>query len=204
MIDERRDLLERLEHFSLSPNKILDLDGQLTTTDDALRRRFPAAQIIATRATQTSDAATSSFVVDTLLTLWRRLRGRAPPVEWRSMNDDRIPLEDHSVDLLLALRFAPGIDTLDAALLEARRVVVPGGLFLFTTLGAGSGPNRPDMHDLGSALMRAGFVEPVLDIDRRENSAEELIHVATFAGADRARSERAETLVPFPSLSSRR
>ena len=37
------------------------------------------------------------------------------------------------------------------------------------------------MHDIGSALGRAGFAEPVLDVDRLGDV--EVIQVAAFAGA---------------------
>ena len=70
----------------------------------------------------------------------------------------------------------------DAVFSECRRVLAPHGLFCFTSLGpdtlfelraawaevdANSRVHRfIDMHDLGDALVRAGFAAPVLDVER--------------------------------------
>jgi malonyl-CoA O-methyltransferase len=69
-------------------------------------------------------------------------------------------------------------------LAEARRVLKPGGLFAFSTFGpdtlkelraawaAADGYSHVnrflDLHDVGDALVRAGFAEPVLDVERVE------------------------------------
>jgi malonyl-CoA O-methyltransferase len=70
----------------------------------------------------------------------------------------------------------------DAVFQEIRRVLKPGGLLTFTTLGPdtlrelreGWRKIDPytrvhrfiDMHDIGDALMRAGLAEPVMDTER--------------------------------------
>ncbi|MFM7708200.1 MAG: hypothetical protein ACKO9D_09315, partial [Gammaproteobacteria bacterium] len=64
---------------------------------------------------------------------------------------------------------------------------------------------------LGAALARAGFVEPVLDVDRHRTSdgaAIEVIHAAAFAGEARRRGAgdvtAAETLIPLDGIGRRR
>jgi malonyl-CoA O-methyltransferase len=100
---------------------------------------------------------------------------------------ERLPLPTGSVDLLVSNCMLQWSDP-DAAFAEFRRVLAPRGLLSFTTLGpdslrelraawAGSvrrGDLEPevrvmrfiDMHDLGDALVRAGFAAPVLDVER--------------------------------------
>ena len=70
---------------------------------------------------------------------------------------------------------------LNAVLLEAKRVLKPGGLFVFTTFGpdtlkelriswaAADESNHVnrfiDMHDIGDALLHDGFAEPVMEAE---------------------------------------
>ena len=97
---------------------------------------------------------------------------------------ERLPLGDGSVDLILSNLMLQWCDELAAPLAEARRVLAPGGLFACSTLGPDtlhelraawaevdddSHVNRfLDLHDVGDALVRAGFAEPVLDVERGE------------------------------------
>jgi malonyl-CoA O-methyltransferase len=226
------ELLERLDHFAPEPRVVLDLGGGVTAdARDALRRRFPAARILVTgplgsAAGRTADGLTDAAdriiaphgLVRRALGALRRLLGAAPEPERIDATPDRLPLADGCVDLALGHWLAPGIGSLDAVLAELRRVLVPGGLFLWTTPGLGASPEPIDLHDLGGALARAGFLEPVLDVDRhdahtattRDSGAVcEVIHAAAFAGATRrvaggvAVGGAGETLVPIGTLRRR-
>jgi malonyl-CoA O-methyltransferase len=93
-----------------------------------------------------------------------------------------LPFESSSIDLLFTNLMLQWVDPPDLALTEMRRVLRPGGLLLASSFGPetlqelraawaavddGVHVNRfVDVLDLGSALQRAGFIEPVLDVDR--------------------------------------
>jgi len=218
--DEARiELLSRLEHFALQPRTLLDLDGAVTDADDGvLRRRFPQARIIVSSSAGNREAGAAGTavghgvqamnVVDQVQQWWRRLRrGAGAPLERIWAEPVSLPLPQGSVDVALGHWLMPGVETLDAVLTEIRRCLVPGGLFLWTSAGPVPGEpsvaNALDMHDLGSALARAGFIEPVLDVDRYPGARFEVIHAAAFAG-EAVRPTPAEVVVPLELLRRRR
>ena len=209
----RTELFERLAHFAPAPRAVLDIGGGATGSggidDGTLRRSLPAARIIVTHPAGRAPPAPQTTVLATLRRWWP---GAVPPVERIEAAPERLPLADGSIDLVLAHWLAPGVEALDGVLTELRRVLAPGGLFLWTTPGVGGASGVAiDMHDLGSALARAGFLEPVLDIDRHRSpdgeGVIEVIHAAAFAGEARRppRPGRpaGETVVPLGTLRRR-
>jgi len=94
----------------------------------------------------------------------------------------RLPLRTASVDLVFSNLMLQWCSDPDAVFSECRRVLKPGGLLTYTTFGPDTllelrrawstvdgltHVNRfIDMHDLGDAMVRAGFAEPVMDVDR--------------------------------------
>jgi malonyl-CoA O-methyltransferase len=93
---------------------------------------------------------------------------------------ERLPLASASAGLEWSNLALQWCNELDLAFAEAQRVLQPGGLFMFSTLGpdtlkelrAAAGSDHVhvsrfiDMHDIGDALVRAGFSAPVLDVER--------------------------------------
>ena len=94
---------------------------------------------------------------------------------------EQMPLAPASVELVCSNLALPWVGRPDAALQEFHRVLARGGLLMFTTLGpdtltelrAALGPAGvhaihpfADMHDIGDLLVRSGFADPVMDMER--------------------------------------
>jgi malonyl-CoA O-methyltransferase len=164
------ELLSRLEPFRFQPDVVLDLGCGTGRATAALKRRYPRAQVLALDLApgMLREAARHQK----LLRRFARICGDAAC----------LPLADASVDLVFSSLMLQWCEPLDAALLEIRRVLKPGGFLCFSTLGPDtlvelrtawaavddySHVNRfTDMHDVGEALVRSGLSEPVLDVDR--------------------------------------
>ena len=175
----RAELLERLGHFALSPAVVVDAGAGMAPATAQLARLYPQAVVVAFDLAQgmLAQAAARLALRD------RVFGGRfGHPFERVCGDVHRLPFANGSVQLVFSNLMLQWSDDLDAALREIRRVLAPGGLFTFTSFGPdtlrelreawaavdGEAHVNPfvDMHDLGSALARAGFAEPVLDVDR--------------------------------------
>jgi malonyl-CoA O-methyltransferase len=93
-----------------------------------------------------------------------------------------LPLADGSVDLVFSNLMLPCCESPPAVLAEVGRVLRHPGLFSFTTFGPDTlrelrsawaevdrhshVPDFQDMHNIGDALLQAGFAEPVVDAER--------------------------------------
>ena len=160
-------LMERLEFVRDEPVRVVDLGSGTGYCCEALKRRFPEAEVIGLDA---------SFAMSRAL---GRRANAAYPIEAVCADLSLLPFASCSVDLLLSnLAFQWSGDF--RRLFEGfRHILRPGGMLLFSTLGpdsltefksaAGLEESRnslrnfPDMHDVGDALLAAGFSEPVMD-----------------------------------------
>jgi malonyl-CoA O-methyltransferase len=167
---EVRDLLlERLQLTVLEPRLILDAGAGTGIASRELKRRYPKARVLAL------DSAERMLSAAAARGSWLR------PLSRVCADAARLPLADASVDLIFCNFMLPWSDA-DRLLAEFRRVLAPRGLLTFSTLGPdtlrelrsawASVDSNPrvhafiDMHDLGDALVRSGFAEPVLDVER--------------------------------------
>jgi malonyl-CoA O-methyltransferase len=166
----RQELLERLKLFKLTPQVVLDLGAGTGHGAKSLRGAYPRARVIAL------DSAPG------MLREARRRRGIFRKFACVLADAARLPLATASVDLVFSSLMLQWCDDLGRPLAEVRRVLKPGGLFAFSTFGPDtikelraawavaddySHVNRfLDLHDVGDALVRAGFAEPVLDVER--------------------------------------
>jgi len=163
-------LLERLDGVAREPRIVLDAGAGTGRGTRALSDRYPRARVIA---------------LDIAEPMARAARRRRPWFrKFHSVCADaaRLPLADASVDLVFSNLMLQWTGDPAAVFTEARRVLKPDGLLLFSSFGPDTlrelrmawaeadervHVNRfIDMHDLGDALLRCGFVNPVMDVDR--------------------------------------
>jgi malonyl-CoA O-methyltransferase len=166
------ELLERLAVFAFEPRVVLDLGAGTGRVTRELKRRYRRALVIAL------DLAPGMLrEARRHQQWWRRFE--------RVCGDAlRLPLADASVDVVFSSLMLQWCEPLDTALAECRRVLKPEGFFAFSTFGpdtlhelrgawaSADGYNHVnhfvDVHEVGDALVRAGLMEPVLDVDRVE------------------------------------
>ncbi|MGE0031776.1 MAG: malonyl-ACP O-methyltransferase BioC [Steroidobacteraceae bacterium] len=165
----RQQMIERLDWIAFTPEVIVDLGCGTGHAAAALNRRWPQARVIAVdRAPGMLQEAAR--------------REEAPRIEWLCAEAESLPLPDASADLLFCNLMLPWCDDPDAVFAEIARVLRPRGLLTFSTLGpdtlvelreawrAADDSTHvipfTDMHDIGDGLVRAGLVEPVLDVCR--------------------------------------
>jgi malonyl-CoA O-methyltransferase len=199
----RAELLDRLQFFTLQPQRVLDLGAGTCQAAADLRRRFPQAQILAVDLAEGMLRAAPRA-------RWSWRRGAVT----RICGDARaLPLAAHSVDLIYSNLMLQWCDQPQVVFGELTRVLRPGGLLLFSTLGPdtlhelraawAAADNHShvslflDLPQLGQALMRAGFAEPVLDIEQHRQhypDAHALMRELKQWGAGNAARARARGL----------
>jgi malonyl-CoA O-methyltransferase len=163
-------LLERLEYQRRPADRIVDLGCGTGHACAELKKRNRKAQVIGLDSSRAMLAQTQNR------------SGLLRPLKLICADFAELPLADRSVDLVFSnLAFQWCTDP-TALFNEIRRVLAPGGMLLFTSLGVGTlnelasawesthetARMAPfiDILELGDALMAAGFQEPVMDAER--------------------------------------
>jgi len=166
--------LERLDFIRHAPKRILDAGCGTGNAWPGLGNRYPAARVFAL------DLAPGMLRQACASLPWhQRLLRRGPAAVCGDL--ERLPLAGGSIDLALSNLALQWVNELPRAFTEMRRVLAPGGLFLFTTFGpdtlkelraAQEGTDGYphvsrfiDMHDIGDMLVEAGFADPVIDME---------------------------------------
>ena len=164
-------LMEHLLPVRIQPTRILDVGAGTGICSRLLSGQYRSARVIS---------------VDCSTPMLRVARGRAP--RWFSKHTyacgdaESLPVADASIDLLVSNLMLPSCPSQDAVLAEFNRVLTPGGLLMFSSLGPDTlrelrdswmAVDRDvhvhafiDMHDLGDALLRAGLRDVVMDTER--------------------------------------
>lgn len=163
-------LLERLDVIRLQPQHILDLGSGSGAAARQLTRRYRRARVLQ---------------LDIAHAMLRHARKRT----WRWFSRQqfvqadacRLPLAPASLDFVFSNLMLQWIDDPQQVFRELGSCLRPGGLIQFASFGpdtlqelraswaaADSAPHVNqfiDMHDLGDALVQAGFTDPVMEVE---------------------------------------
>ena len=193
-------LFARLEYIKLQPQAVLDLGAGTGYFTAELLRRYKKAQVVA-----------ADFALPMLHQAGKRRAGLFRKPGLVCADAGFLPFADESFDLVFSNLMLQWCQPPERYFAELRRVIRPNGLLLFTSFGPDTlqelrGAWREvddaihvhefqDMHDVGDALLQAGFAEPVMDMEmltltylRLKDLLLDLKGVgAAYAAADRSR-----------------
>ena len=193
-------MLTRLDVVKQIPETILDAGCGTGYCTRALARRYRRARIVGLDLAAPMAAHA------------RRAAGWFARPRFVCGDIEALPLPAASFDLIVSNLTLQWCD-LGRSLGELRRVLRPGGLLMFTSFGPDTLSELRaawrttdagvhvhaflDMHDIGDALLHAGFADPVMDVDRLTMTypgVEQVLHDLKALGASNAARGRARAL----------
>ena len=163
-------LLERLDLVKISPGLVIDIGAGTGTTARALATKYKAAKILQ---------------IDLSLPMLQQSRTRSRKLfsrqQYLCADAECLPVMTGKSDLVFSSLTLQWCNDLDRAFMESKRILSPGGLFFFATLGPDTLNELRsswslvddkshvniffDMHDIGDALVRAGMTGVVMDTE---------------------------------------
>ncbi len=202
-------LLERLELVRLTPQAILDAGCGTGGASAALLKRYRGARVTALDLSEAMLAQAGRKQK-----LFRKFQRVCADLA-------ALPLAADSQELVISNLALHWSNDLDQVVSEFARVLRPGGLLSFSTFGPDTlGQLRAawasvdnynhvnlfvDMHDIGDALIRAGFADPVLDVEHLTvtyHSLDELLRDLKATGEGNATAGRPRGLSTPRQLAS--
>ncbi len=165
-----RRLIEHLDAIRIDPARIVDLGCGTGGSFALLAERFPRAELLGVDFVPAMLSRARNRA-----SWWQRVRGTAPRLACADV--ERLPIANASASLAFSNLALPWCNA-EAVFAESSRVLAVEGLFMFATLGPdtlmelrdalgpGNVPAFTDMHDLGDALVHAGFADPVMEMER--------------------------------------
>lgn len=195
-------LIESFDQIKIKPGAILDLGSGTGFGSRKLKQRFKKAHI---------------YQCDLSDEMLRRSKKQSSYFfskdHFVCANAKQIPLSDNHFDLVFSSLMLQWCSDLDAVFTEVKRLLKPGGVFLFTSFGPDTLKELRDswskvdehvhanafvdIHDIGDALMRNGLNEPVLSVEHLTltyDDCKQLMRDLKGIGAQNINSGRRKTL----------
>jgi len=160
--------MDRLEFIKVEPEVIIDIGSGTGRLSSAVTERYP-------------NCHTYSLDLAPEMLNYARRQSITQPKGFVCADAEQLPFGDQSVDMIVSNVTIQWCMNLEQAFKEFQRIIKPGGLLMFTTFGpdtlkelrmSWSGVDQYnhvnaffDMHDIGDALRRIGFSDPVMDVE---------------------------------------
>jgi malonyl-CoA O-methyltransferase len=182
-----RRMAERLDLVRIEPQVVLDAGPGRKHDRDLLGSRYANALLVTAQIGRVPAAGGRQAGFNQVL---RRIFGSAYRQARLAARAEQLPLPSASTDMVWSNGLLEWVEDAEAVIAEWSRVLKPGGLLMFSTLGPDTldevrrafaavdqGHHTiafTDLHDYGDMLASHGFVTPVMDMERLS---------LTFAGA---------------------
>lgn len=167
-------ILERLDFIKHEPKVILDIGAGTGDASRALVERYKKAQVISL------DLAEAMLSKARSKNGW--LKNTFGKQSFLCADAESLPLADNSVDFIFSNLALQWCTDLDKTFQEFKRVLKLDGLLMFSTFGpdtlkelreswlqaddqASHVNTFSDMHDIGDAMLHAGLMDPVMDME---------------------------------------
>ncbi len=183
----RERMFSRLDLIKIKPDAILDAGCGTGHASLELGKRYSKSQIISLDIA-TSMLKKTAAQYSAVMRLLGMVKQQAVCADV-----EQLPIADKTLDMIWSNLAVQWCNDLDLAFTESHRVLKPGGLFMFSTFGPDTLKELRqassidadyihvsrfiDMHDIGDALVRAGYTAPVLDVERFELTYDDVISV---------------------------
>lgn len=206
-------ILDRLDLIRIQPQTILDVGAGTGVLSQALNKRYKKARVISL------DLAPRMLIAARKRNNW--LQNRFGGQGFICGDAEFLPLADNSIDMIISSLTLQWCGALEQAFTEFKRILKPEGLLMFSTFGPDtlkelrhswhvaddlfSSTNTHnvhvndfiDMHDVGDALLRAKFADPVMDVENftlTYPDAYQLMRELKTLGAHNVAAQRRHTL----------
>lgn len=170
-------MAERLQFVKFTPTAMLDAGCGTGYARKLLQQRYKGARLV-----ELDIALGMLHRARGSQSWWHKLvPGQSGDVGYVCGDLEALPLRSASVDLLWSNLALQWCNDLEGTFSGVRRVLAPNGLFMFSTFGPDTLKELrqafgqvdgythvsrfADMHDIGDALVRAGFATPVMDME---------------------------------------
>lgn len=195
-------LIESFDQIKIKPTDILDIGSGTGYGSGKLKKHFKKARY---------------YQLDVSVEMLKCARKQSPMLFSKNhfVNADasQLPLPNNHFDLVFSSLMLQWCNDLDAVFAEVKRVLKPGGVFLFSSFGPDTLKELReswrsvdeqvhvnafvDMHDIGDALIRSGMDAPVLNVEHivlTYDECKQLMREIKDIGAHNINSGRRKTL----------